>query len=217
METVGERLRKARKERKLSRAQAGDKLGIAASTVASHENGQTEEPRMSVLRQYAKLYKKRIDWIITAQGSEDATDLIAPLMGYIGAGGDIGPEYEQIPEGGLEDIELLVDVRMDAVAFEVSGISMLPKYESGTLIICSRDGRDPESMLHVDCAVRTTDGRRFLKKIKPGRKRGLYTLVSFNAEDIVDVGLAWVGEILATIPSNRRTATLSPRKRVAAE
>lgn len=214
MGDVGDRLRQMRiKAGFTSARKAAQALGVKESTYASHENGQTEPGREEV-QFYARRFKASFTYILTGEGKLGAQNL-APLMGRIGAGGDIEPEYEQVPESGLEEIELPIGVGVEAVAFEISGASMRPKYENGQLIICTRSSRDPESLIGLEVAVRTAGGKRYLKTLKLGRRRGTYTLESFNADPIVDVKLAWVGEILAVIPSNRRVAVLSQRKRAA--
>lgn len=212
MGDANDRLRQARSRAGFkSAAAAARKLGMAGSTYSSHENGQTPPPPEDV-RRYARLFKVSPGWILTGQGPMDAHNLV-PLMGRIGAGGDIDPDYEQVPEGGLNEIELPISVGVDAVAFEVNGASMKPRYDHGALVICTSSSRDPESLLHIEAAVRTSDGKRYLKTIKPGRRRGLYTLESFNDDPITDVRLEWVGEILAVVPAHRRRAMVAPRKR----
>lgn len=185
-----------------SAPQAARKLGVKPSTYASHENGQTSPPPNAVKR-YARAFKASAAWILTGEGSIEAKNVV-PLMGYIGAGGDIDPEFEQVPENGLEEIELPINVGIDAIAFEVKGTSMKPRYDAGALVICTKSGRDPESLIGVEVALRTSDNRRYLKTLRSGRRRGLFTLDSFNADPITDVHIVWVGEILATIPARRR-------------
>jgi phage repressor protein C with HTH and peptisase S24 domain len=116
---------------------------------------------------------------------------------------------------GIEDIELPFPVGLDAIAFEVMGSSMLPKYDPGMLVVCSNGPRNPDDFLNLDVAVRTSKGARYLKKLRPGSKRGLYTLESFNADPIRDVKIAWLGEVLAIVPAHRRAALASPKKRAA--
>lgn len=185
-------------------------MGLKPSTYASHENGQTEPDRESV-QSYARRFKASAPYILTGIGKLDAHNLV-PIVGRIGAGGDISPEYEQVPDEGLEEIELPISVGVDAVVFEIVGASMKPKYEHGQMIVCTRSSRDPDALLGCEVAVRTSDNKRYLKTIKQGRRRGLYTLESFNADPITDVRLAWVGEILAVIPAYRRIAVMSERR-----
>lgn len=214
MGDVGDRLRQARVRAKFTSARkAAQAMGVKESTYASHENGQTEPSRDDVQR-YARRFKASTAWILTGDGPVGAHNLI-PLVGRVGAGGDIDPDYEQVPEGGIDEVELPLNVGVDAVAFEIRGASMKPRYDHGALIVCTRSGRDPDGLIGIEAAIRTSDNKRFLKIIRPGRRRGLYTLESFNADPIVDIQIVWVGEVLAVIPAHRRVAAFSQKRRAA--
>lgn len=186
------------------------RFGWNESTYASHENGQTAVPAAAAHR-YAKTFKASAGWILTGEGKMDAQNLVR-LMGRVGAGGEIDPEYEQVPEEGLEEIELPYPVGPDAIAFEVKGTSMQPKFDDGDLVVCSNGPRNPDDFIGKQVAVRTAKGSRYLKKLRSGSKRGLYSLHSFNDDPIEDVKIAWIGEVLVIVPGSRRMA-VAPRKR----
>jgi repressor LexA len=108
-----------------------------------------------------------------------------PIMGRVGAGAVIEPEHEQVPPDGLGDIELPFPIDEELVAFEVSGDSMVPKYENGDVIVCYRDQRHPLSNFYgEEAAVRLKTGERYLKTIERGKGQGLVNLSSFNATPI---------------------------------
>src|ERR1700675_4202767 len=78
---------------------------------------------------------------------------MVPIMGRVGAGAVIEPEHEQVPPEGLGDVELPFPLAEETIAFEVSGDSMLPKYENGDIIMVFREqphtvssiyGKEPE-------------------------------------------------------------------------
>src|SRR4029077_7874537 len=124
-----------------------------------------------------------------------------PIMGRVGAGASIEPEHEQVPPEGLGEIELPFPIAEGTIAFEVVGDSMLPKYESGDIIVVYRDQRHPlSSFFGEEAAVRLKTGERYLKTIERGNAANVVNLTSFNAKPIMAVKLEWIGEICVTLP-----------------
>jgi transcriptional regulator with XRE-family HTH domain len=124
-----------------------------------------------------------------------------PLMGYVGAGAEVEPDFEQVPSEGLEQIPVPFHLPADMIAFEVKGDSMLPQFRSGAVLIVYREQRRSlESFYGEEAAVRTSDGRRFIKTVLRGSQPGRVNLMSWNAQPIENAHLAWVGEIFTVFP-----------------
>lgn len=136
-----------------------------------------------------------------------------PIMGYVGAGATIEPEFEQVPPEGLDTVELPFLIPGELLAFRVRGDSMYPRYDDGDTIVVWREQRRPlASFYGQEAAVRTRDGHRFLKTIQRGKSRGAVTLVSFNAKPIDNVKLEWIGEIELVMRRNQ-VQQMQSRKR----
>jgi repressor LexA len=126
---------------------------------------------------------------------------LVPIMGRVGAGAVIEPEYEQVPPEGLGEVELPFPLSEDTIAFEVTGDSMLPKYENGDVIVVFKEQRHPVSSFYgEEAVVRLKTGERYLKTIERGKSTGQVNLISFNAKPINAVKLEWIGEISVTLP-----------------
>lgn len=120
-----------------------------------------------------------------------------PVMGRVGAGAEIEPEFEQVPPDGLFEVEVPLPLPPGMIGFEVVGDSMYPRYDDGDVIVCHQDGQPQAVKYGAEAAVRTSDGRRFIKRVIPNSVG--FTLESHNAPPIRDVGLEWASPVYLTI------------------
>lgn len=141
------------------------------------------------------------DAVVDQGPRTDATTEV-PVMGYLGAGAEVEPDYEQVPPEGLDQVQIPFPVPDDMIAFTVSGISMMPVFKPGTVIVVYREQKKPiEAFYGLEAAVRTADGRRFIKTITRGTRPGTVNLTSWNdPAPIEDQRLEWIGEIFAVLP-----------------
>jgi transcriptional regulator with XRE-family HTH domain len=131
------------------------------------------------------------------------------VMGRIGAGAHIEPDYEQVPPEGLYQVELPFQVSDDMIGFQVAGSSQLPFYRDGDVVVVyAEPRRQIDSLIGEEAAVCTAEGKRYIKRIVPGSKRHFYTLVSSNGDPIIDVRLRWASEIVAHV-RGRQTRKLN--------
>ncbi|MCL6653520.1 hypothetical protein A6R70_14605 [Agrobacterium rubi] len=189
---MGNKLKSLREERGWTHEKAAEEMGVSRSQFIKLERG---ERRMTIdyINRAAKAFSLRPADIV-----DDMNDNTVPLVGYVGAGSEILPEFEQIPPEGLEQISVPFPLPDEMIALEVRGDSMLPVYKDGhVLIVYAEQKRPLQAFYGEEAAVRTSDGRRFLKTIMKGSP---ITLMSFNAAPIENISLEWIGEIFATIP-----------------
>lgn len=147
----------------------------------------------------ARIVEKPISFLLGEDAVQEEVDAVVPVMGYLGAGSEIEPEFEQIPHDGLDQIIIPFPLPAEMIAFEVRGISMLPVYKDGHIVVVYREQKRPiEAFYGQEVAVRTSDGRRFIKTLMRGA-HGV-NLMSFNAPLIEDVEVEWIGEIFAILP-----------------
>ena len=172
------------------------------------QNGERRGITTETLAALAPVLKTTAAWLLEGVGDDESS---APLrvVGRIGAGAEILPEFEQIPPEGLFEIEMLFPLPPDSVAFVVEGDSMWPRYDSGDVVICGRPENDAHAIVGLEAAVRTSEGRRYLKTIRRGSKPGTYDLESHNAPPIRHVIIEWAARILVILPESqwRRAVT----------
>jgi phage repressor protein C with HTH and peptisase S24 domain len=195
--------------------------GWPESTYRAHESGRRTIGQDDAER-YARRFRANGAKITAKQilfgdhdeaAGERERKPIVPIMGYIGAGAEIEPEFEQVPLDGFDQVELPFALDDDVIALQVKGDSMLPIYNDGDVVIVRTDPRVPiDRLVGDEAAVRTYDGKRYLKHLIPGTKRHTYTLVSANAEPMLDQRLAWASEIIAIVPA-RQTRHLGRSRR----
>ncbi len=195
------RLSKARRERGFEDAKsAATFFGWNYTTYSQHERGE-RGLRKDIAERYAKALRVSAGWLLTGEGQQARHNQIS-VMGRIGAGAEILPEFEQISPEGLFEIEADVPLPEGMIGFEVIGDSQYPRYDEGDIIVCRAEGASPEDIPPgAEAAVRTSDGRRFLKRVWPSSSG--FTLESHNAPPIHDVGLEWASEVGTVIRRNK--------------
>lgn len=192
MITIEQKLRAIMKATGWRQTQLAERLNVTQATVSRWFSGS--EPEGARRDAILALYDEFVE---AGPKALDHGDIVK-IVGYIGAGAEIMPEFEQVPPEGLDQVHVPFPLPDDMIALEVRGDSMLPVYKDGHVVIVYREQKKPvQSFYGEDAAVRTSDGRRFLKTIMKGTP---ITLTSFNAAPIENVALDWIGEIFAVLP-----------------
>jgi phage repressor protein C with HTH and peptisase S24 domain len=153
----------------------------------------------------APVLQTTVAWLSDGTRHDDAEPLETdiPIMGYIGAGAEIEPEFEQTPPDGLDQVTIPFPVPSDLIGFRVRGTSMLPVFRDGTVVLVYREQkRGLETFYGEEAAVRTSDGRRYIKTVMRGGENNTVTLTSWNADPIENQRLEWIGEIFAVLPAS---------------
>lgn len=193
------RIRELRDQLGLTIEELAERTGLSVSYVSRLENG---DRNLSVKNMNLIAHALMVDPRDLLHPTENKGNVVA-VMGRIGAGAEILPEDEQIPPEGLYEIETPFPIPDDAIAFEVTGESMWPRYDPGDIIICWRQGINAEEVIGWEAAVKTADGRRYLKRILKGAAPGTYDLESHNATPIRGVRLVWVASVQSVIRSGQ--------------
>lgn len=190
-------IKKIRESKGIQQNEFADMLGLHVTNLNRIENGRSS-PSTTRLAQIARLLEVDIADLV----AHEITHHEVPVVGYIGAGAEIMPEFEQVPPEGLYLVTLPFSMPDEMIALEVKGDSMLPRYDDGDVVVVYRDQRRPiDTFYGSEAAVRTTDGKRYLKQILKGAKG--VNLLSWNARPIENVALDWVGEIYVTVRSDQ--------------
>ncbi len=203
MNSVVDRLALLRKRGKLrSKAAAAKAYGIGYEVYKKIEAHNASDPRNLTpdqARDIAAFHGVKPGWLMFGDGSPDGSNQV-PLQGKIGAGQEL-MLYENVDDGETVSTEI---AEVDAAAFEVEGDSMIPLARNKDIVFVGPARRDIGALIGKECAVLLEDGRRFLKVIERGSKKGLYDLVSYNAETIRDVSVHSAGPLLGVRRRYRR-------------
>ncbi|WP_157729657.1 helix-turn-helix domain-containing protein [Tumebacillus algifaecis] len=68
--TLGQRLKEARKKKRLTQSDVAQTLGIDFTTVSKHENDKYE-PDVETLKAYAELYEEELSYLLTGEYGKD--------------------------------------------------------------------------------------------------------------------------------------------------
>lgn len=122
------------------------------------------------------------------------TPIMVPLRSYVGA----GDEIMMIPadDPPLDFVQAPPGMR-GAEATEVRGVSMVPLFHEGDLLFHRRLESDPLRYRNEALVVQVKNGKRYVKLVLPGTRKGRYHLTSINPAfpPIEDQAVDWFGPI----------------------
>lgn len=178
-------------------ADLAEKLSVAQASVSRWFAGA--DPRGEHRDKITEIYNAITGKSEITGNTQTPSKSYVPLMGYVGAGAKIEPDFGEMSPDGLGVVEIPFSMPADMVAFRVRGDLMLPVYREGHIIIVRRSQTKPlEAFYGEEAVVQTSDGRRFIKTIMCGAEG--VNLISWNARPMEGVKLKWIGEIFAVLP-----------------
>src|SRR5262249_28821752 len=91
----------------------------------------------------------------------------------------------------------------DAIALEVEGDSMWPRYDPGDIIVCWRQTDNIQEVVGWEAAVTTADGKSYLKRVRQGAAARGFDLESHNAEPIRGALIELAAEKMCVVRSGQ--------------
>ncbi len=206
--SLPDRIRAARTARGLRHVDIAGHFNISPKAVSQWERvadsaakRKPARPDIEKLPSLAALLRVPLDWLLGGEDLDMPRGNV-PVVGYVGAGAEILP-FDDHPKGeGLDEVPPFPGQDGPAVAVRVRGDSMLPMLEDGWTLYYAAD----QSAGVADSAIgrlsvcQVADGPLLVKKLEPGRRKGLWRLVSYNASPRDDVKLDWAARVRAIVP-----------------
>lgn len=162
-------------------------------TYSAHENATRGFP-LDKAQAYASAFAVNLEWLITGKGGPKAGEKVA-MVGYVGGGQKIISIDDHEKGAGLDFVEAPPGVRGSGLcAVKVRGSSMYPVYHDGDVIFYG-DHQNPDEIIGKEVIVKTSEDEMFVKTLEVGSKKGLFTLVSYNAPPLRDVKIEWAARV----------------------
>ncbi|MTJ81757.1 MAG: helix-turn-helix domain-containing protein [Telmatospirillum sp.] len=185
-------MQQARKEYDLSVNAWAKKAGVSESGVRGFLNGDTDNISLVYLDKLARVVGRK---------ASDFLQQLVPVVARVGAGHEVYPVDDSPLGMGLE----LVDAPMGIdgnhiVAVEVRGTSMHPIQEGWLLFYRREIIGVPEDCINKLCVCQIENGPTYVKEVRRGASSGHFTLTSWNAPPMEDVGLVWAAKVLDIRP-----------------
>ncbi len=180
------------RERDWTQAELAEQLKVKQPTVSRWMKGS--EPKIKQRDKIGALARR----LGVVKGRE-LEETVVPIVGYVGAGGQILYNEGQGPFGEARMPPRNATPSMVAVV--VKGDSMAGQLEDGwTVYYDKRHSPPTERLLGKLCVIGLIDGRVLIKKLLPGRQNGCYDLYSSNAAPLLDQAVEWAASVAWIAP-----------------
>lgn len=186
-------LRAIQKERRWNQTELAKKLRVTQPTVSRWY--KDSKPEIDQRDRILELAVK----VGVIHNSEKFQGLSVPIIGFVGAGGQVLYGEGQGPFG--EATMPPSGVRPSTVAVKVRGDSMAPQLEDGWLVYYDNRQEPPTDALFKKlCVVGLADGRVLIKRLLPGSQAGLFHLLSVNSDPLIDQPVSWAAKVTSISP-----------------
>ena len=163
-------------------------IKVSQPTISRWKKGA--EPKTNHLRKLLGLAKKL--QVVPEHATED--DFSVPIVGYVGAGGEIDYAEGQGPFGYAEMPPKNASPTLVAVI--VRGDSMSGQLEDGWTVYYDKRQEPPtEALMGKLCVIGLGDGKVLVKRLLPGRLKGCYDLYSANGGPLLDQPVEWAARV----------------------
>ncbi|WP_315975662.1 XRE family transcriptional regulator [Phyllobacterium sp. A18/5-2] len=146
LDEVFERVEKRLAAVGLSAQAASIRAGLSKDAIRNMHRAVQQKGRAGVstktITALAPVLQTSVAWLLEGEGEESGTSTgkyVVPVMGYLGAGAEVEPDYEQVPPEGIDHVEIPFPLPDEMIAFKVRGDSMLPVFKDGAVIVVYRE------------------------------------------------------------------------------
>jgi repressor LexA len=191
---IPNRVKELRKKRGMTLEQLAEKAGYSTGhigNIENHKKGFSE----SSLKQIAKALGVKPSELL------DTTAAWREVSVF----GVVGPKGVVEPYGNNGRIKKPPRVKIpaalgDSLALVVSGDSLYPRYDDGTILVCPRAASDPAQCVGRECYVVLSDGVGLLRKVEPGNDDGRFNLLIHSQSPTLDAEIVTCRPVQAALP-----------------
>jgi len=139
-ETIGMRIRKRRKELKITQAKLGAKIGVQGASISQWEDDKTK-PTGENLLSLARALQCPPEYIQHGENSASNVEIAAPdsklipVISYVQAGEWTAESSIRNLEGDVDYLQTNIDVSDSAFTLIIRGRSMEPEFHEGDAVV----------------------------------------------------------------------------------
>jgi len=196
MNTFATRIKEARIALRISQTRLAELVGVDQSSIALWETGKTK-PRQEKLVELAGVLYLTPEFLMFGDtGGDGAKEKIVPVVGFVGPGNEVHGVSDGVIQDTVAPPAADKDTPAPTKCVIVRGTSMWPVYRDGDQIFYNdNESLDAGDAIGRECVVKMKDGPIVVKRIMSGSKKGVYTLASYNAPELMNVRVDWCAPV----------------------